>query len=242
MTRGSQVPLDVSRFMRREEGLRLVEEARSRLMEAAEAVRPAPSGVLLIRQVGLGVLVAAAAALHEGAVREVEAANPHSAYSLIRGLVEVFAVATYALQAPDYLQFLMLDPAAVPAGAARPKKMQALIDTAVRDGHTGIGHLYDSLSDVAHFGRGAMGLPIQVDEDRTGGPYLTLKIAPHWRDETHALAALASIEQQTLGIAAKIARYDALHIAPLIADISAAQAAGQVVGLVRSSHEGPTAE
>jgi hypothetical protein len=232
MTHGDAIPLDLSRFTSPLEGLRLVSESRRELLEAAASTRPAESGAFLLRQLGLGTVIAAAIALHDGAVREAVDANPHACLTLIRGLVEVFAVANYLSHDPDYIESLLVDPAKGSVGARKPKKMQALIDVAVRDGNRGLGHVYAQLCDVAHFGRGAMGIPLRSYEE-DGEPGVTLNILPHWTSELHATNALAMIEEHTLAIAALLRRYHDDHIAPLIADPAAAAEAGQVLGNTR---------
>lgn len=110
--------------------------------------------------------------------------------------------------------------------------MQALIARAVKDGHRGLGHVYDQLCDVAHFGRGAVGLPLRAYEEE-GQPAVRLSIRPHWASELHELNALAMIEEQTLAIAWLLCRYHEVHVAPLLADPARARAEGQVLGTAR---------
>lgn len=232
MTRGDAIPFDLSRFTSPEEGLRIVAASRRELLEAAAATRPAENGSFLLRQLAVGTVIAAAIALHDGAVREAVDANPHACLTLIRGLVEVFAVANYMRHDPDYFEGILVDPEKGSAGARRAKKMQALIDVAVSDGHRGLGHVYAQLCDVAHFGRGAMGIPLRSYEE-DGAPGVTLNILPHWASEAHVLNALAMIEEHTLAIAMLLRRYHDEHIAPLIADPAAAAAADQILGATR---------
>ena len=232
MTRGDAIPLDLSRFTSPEEGLRIVAEARRELLAAASATKPTEDRDFLLRELGLGTVIAAAIALHDGAVREAVDANPHACLTLIRGLVEVFAVANYLQHDPDYLESILVDPAKNSTGARKTKKMQALIDVAVRDGHRGLGYVYAQLCDVAHFGRGAMGIPLRSYEE-DGEPGVTLNILPHWSSELHALNALAMIEEHTLAVAALLRQYHNDHVAPLIADPAAAASAAQVLGTTR---------
>lgn len=237
MVRGIDVPLDTSRFVSLGVGYRIVADARHVMMVVAHDTRPPSDGPMLLRHLELGTLVAAAAAFHEGAVREAAAGNAHATYTLIRSQVELFAVANYALAVPDYLEVLMTRPETDGLGGSsgrRRKSMQSLIDRAVQDGHQGIGRLYAWLSDLAHFGTGAMSLPLEGGAETEDAIALRIDIRPHWRDDNHQLAALASIEEQTLGIATKVAAYHERHIEPLLEDLDRAQALDQIIGWSRS--------
>ena len=55
--------------------------------------------------------------LHEGAVREIAANNPHAALPLIRAWAEVITIGLYVLRHPEYVEFLLHGP-----GDGRPGK------------------------------------------------------------------------------------------------------------------------
>jgi hypothetical protein len=231
MTRGEVVPLNLDRFTSVSEGERLVADAFTTLGRIANGLRPSGKGtVILMRQLGGAAVVARARALHEGAVREALAGNPAAALTLIRALVEVLAVASYALRRePDYLEFLMNSTGELGPRAPRRRSMQYLIDKAADDGLGGIGHLYAQLSDIAHFGAEAAILPMRASHD-DGTRRVGFSAKPAWRSEKHLLNALAMIEEQTMGIARLVEQYIDQYVTPLLADPTRAEREGQVFG------------
>lgn len=126
--------------------------------------------------------------LHEGALREVIAGNPHSALPLLRAWSEVVALAIYVGKNPSYAGSLMNEPQ---SGGPGRKSFQAIF-AGIKDEAPNMKAVYQELSDYSHFG--SLGVwnahRLIDDEGRTDWTD-----APRWRDEHHFKTACAQAHE-----------------------------------------------
>jgi len=129
--------------------------------------------------------------LHEGAVREIRADNPHGTNTLLRAWVEDVALLRYVIDHPEYVEKLAQSKKSLgPGGRVR---VQALIDHA-SSSLPGLAAVYGQLCEAAHFGNVAFWASYSLEEE-DAERYLNWNSVPSWREEEQALIACGRVHE-----------------------------------------------
>jgi hypothetical protein len=209
-------PLDLSQFSSVEDAIDKMVEAEGIYIDLAKRVFKATWPDLHSMTLFIASAIKRAMGLHRGVVSGVRESNPHAAFPLLRGYIELVILVAYVLHNPRYIRAAMTDPAESPPGVPKRKSIQSLIGGAEKEFPT-IKAPYDELSDMGHFGTVALWSAFKPDELEQKGATMTIEWtnAPSWRDADDPLKAAAHLLEFVEAFAQTVDKITLAHLAPL---------------------------
>ena len=187
------IPLDLASFQDRDKALELAAYGCPKLYTDVAAKHLMDRKVLTVGSMLFESFVSRMRGLHEGAIREIAANNPHAALPLQRAWIEITTIALYILRKPDYVDLVAHGP-----GEGRPaRKSFASMFHAVQADAPGLARVYAQLSDYTHFGK--LGVWNIHTPDADDPRRVSWTDAPRWRDDEHFQAACAQAHELAVG-------------------------------------------
>ena len=180
-----KVPLDISRYLSKDDGLRAVDEVGDSLAEVGRMiVSTTAEGVTFLHAFAISASVRATG-LHRAIRSAIADNNPHAVFPLLRSYVETAMVICYLTDRPSEVRSFLGLPESDPASRLRPSS-QKLIDHAARR-YSGIKALWAELSDLTHLGSPAVWMPWVIEDEQQR--LTTIASFPRWRRPQEALIA-----------------------------------------------------
>jgi len=139
--------LDLSRFSTKEEALSIAKGDCPNSYIQVSRKYVFPGATMSSAHLLFMSAVSRAIGLHEGALREINADNPHSVFILNRGFLELLSILMFTADNPEYIDVLTgLGP-----GKDGPRKRFKDIFQSLEKEAPGFMNAYDELSKYAHF-------------------------------------------------------------------------------------------
>ncbi len=125
--------------------------------------------------------------LHDGAVRETRAENPHGAFTLLRTWAEDCALVLYVTDKPVYIERLQRKRKDLHRKRIQSRQLIEHVSGRI----TGLDVVYAELSEMSHFGSAAFWNAFRLDEDSDSDPSRSFGWTsfPRFKDEQQALIA-----------------------------------------------------